>query len=136
MPTVTLAAFGGAFACYSLGPWGVLAAGGLLVGWVLVALGFAERQQRRDIASGRIFHTPPRKPSRFARALQLLVIAAAGLCLAYGAWLHRQGADQAATQDWTDRALLLGALAGVFALVTDVIELALNRLRTGRSKTS
>lgn len=136
MPTATVVAFGGALAVYGLGPAGILAAGLLLGGWVVLALKVAERQRRCDIAAGRIAETPPRKPSRLARTLQLFLLVGAGACYAYGAWLQQQGAEQAATQGWTDGALLLVVLAGVFALVTDTIELALSRLRARQAKTS
>jgi hypothetical protein len=92
---VTVCAFGGAYAVFSIRPWGPWCAGALMAAWVSFVIAHAARQAQRDGQpySGVTFHDQiARRP--VAAIVRILTSLA---CLLVGAtmlWLHHIDAPQ------------------------------------------
>ncbi len=92
---VTVCAFGGAYAVFSIRPWGPWCAGALMAAWVIFVMTYAARQARRDghLYSNMTFRDQvTRRP--VAAVLRVLMSIAWILVGGTMLWLHHIDAPQ------------------------------------------
>lgn len=110
MLIASLVAVVGAFLIYRIQPWGLYAAGALMLAWAI--LGFVVSYLGREESDGPALPAaPPMHP--MLRAIAALLFLAGAGALVYAWLLDRQGASGDAVRDWQTGGVFLFFLSNI-----------------------